>query len=418
MALFNKTEIGWSEPLFFLIRIREGWGWRNRILIALGSAILIFLAMFLTQAGMRTHLEEAAIALAAGVFILFLMDYGNLQREISVHKDSIIVTSTMGKNWFTTIEYDRIESISLTRPEEWQRTYGGMILNFGDGEGFMIAVPTKVSLDTLANILNRLEQSVELSGWEPSDSDTRIQVKDDLELDPEEAVGHIDTHPIGDQEVKLNSGFDMAIQIVIALWPLLLVPGGSVWLGIDIYQNKEELSWLNIGLRIGGVFVLFIISFIYLMRVGQFVAAAYGVSVARKNMRSRAESLFDAAEENLVTVELFERESWTKVTAMAVDFGFLKLDRDRKQLRFEGNKNRWTMPLSALQTCRIEESIVGAEGEQGAEKRYYVVLAADKLDGTLWEYGLIYTRTEIGKDEYEVRHERAKLLLNQLAEIM
>jgi len=117
-------------------------------------------------------------------------------------------------------------------------------------------------------------------------------------------------------------------------------------------------------------------------------------------------------------VELFERESWTKVTAMAVDFGFLKLDRDRKQLRFEGNKNRWTMPLSALQTCRIEESIVGAEGEQGAEKRYYVVLAADKSDGTLWEYGLIYTRTEIGKDEYEVRHERAKLLLNQLAEIM
>jgi hypothetical protein len=157
-------------------------------------------------------------------------------------------------------------------------------------------------------------------------------VKDDLELDPEAATGQIHTSPIGDQEPKLNSGFDMAIQLVIALWPLLLVLGGSIWMGIYIYQNKAVLSWLQIGLRIGGALVLFVLSFLYLMRIGQFVAAAYGVSVARKNMRARAESFFDTAEENLVTVELFDRELWTKVTAMANDFGFLKIDRQKKEL--------------------------------------------------------------------------------------
>ncbi len=126
----------------------------------------------------------------------------------------------------------------------------------------------------------------------------------------------------------------MAIQLVIALWPLLLllVLGGSIWMGIYIYQNKAVLSWLQIGLRIGGALVLFVLSFLYLMRIGQFVAAAYGVSVARKNMRARAESFFDTAEENLVTVELFDRELWTKVTAMANDFGFLKIDRQKKEL--------------------------------------------------------------------------------------
>ncbi|MDB4637705.1 MAG: hypothetical protein P8M30_11425 [Planctomycetaceae bacterium] len=165
MRLFDKTILSWSEPLFFLIRIRESWGWRNRILIALGATLLIFLGMFLLQPGQRTHLEEIGLAFAGGAMILFLMDYRNLQREVAVYEDSIIVSSTMKKSSFTKILLDKVESIQLKRPDEWKRSYGGMILNLGNGEGFMIAVPTKVTLDTLANILFRLGQTVELEGW-------------------------------------------------------------------------------------------------------------------------------------------------------------------------------------------------------------------------------------------------------------
>lgn len=418
MGLFEFAQISWSEPLLFLLRIRGRAGWRNRILLAFAGAAVIFVAMIAFQSEQRTPLEAAAIAVAAGAVILLLMDYGNLQREVSVYKDKVVVSSTLGRNWFKTIKFENVASINLIRPEEWERSYGGMILKTGGEDGFMVAVPVKVSLDTLANILHRLEQRVQLSDWEPSDADTRVQVKDDLQLDPDAAVGTIEIKPVEANEPKLNSGLDMAVQLVIALWPLLLVIGGSIWMGIDIYRTRDELSWLNIGLRIGGALVLFVMSFIYLMRVGQFVAAAYGVAVARKKMRVRPEAIFDTSEEDLVTVELFDRESWTKVTAMAKDFGFLKIDRSRKQLRFEGNKNRWTLPLSALKTCRIEESIVSTEANNEAERRYYVVLSADQPDGELWEYGLIYTRTEIGKDEYEMRHARAKLFMTQLADAM
>lgn len=417
MGLFESAKISWSEPLFFLIRIREKAGWRNRILLSLGAGVLIFLAMFFFQTD-RGLVEQIAVSAAAGLVILLLMDYGNLQREVSVYEDSVVVSSTMGRNWFTTIKFENVASINLIRPEEWNRSYGGMVLNQGAEDGFMVAVSSKVALETLANILHRLEQFVQLSDWEPSDADSRVQVKDDLQLDPEAAVGTIEIKPVEAHEQKLNSGLDMAVQIVIALWPLILVLGGSIWLGIDIYQTRDELSWLNIGLRVGGAIVLFVLSFIYLMRVGQFLANAYGVSIARKKMRVRPEAIFDTSEEDLVTVELFDRESWTKVTAMAKDYGFMKIDRQKKQLRFEGNKNRWTLPLSALKTCRIEESIVTNEGGQEGERRYYVVLAADQPDGELWEFGLIYTRTEIGKDEYDMRHARAQLLLSQLADAM
>ena len=153
----------------------------------------------------RGLVEQIAVSAAAGLVILLLMDYGNLQREVSVYEDSVVVSSTMGRNWFTTIKFENVASINLIRPEEWNRSYGGMVLNQGAEDGFMVAVSSKVALETLANILHRLEQFVQLSDWEPSDADSRVQVKDDLQLDPEAAVGTIEIKPVEAHEQKLNS---------------------------------------------------------------------------------------------------------------------------------------------------------------------------------------------------------------------
>ena len=65
--------------------------------------------------------------------------------------------------------------------------------------------------------------------------------------------------------------------------------------------------------------------------------------------------------------------------------------------------------------CRIEESIVGSEADENAERRYYVVIEAAK-DGETWEAGMVYVRTEMGSDTRETRYQRAQLLFTQLAE--
>ena len=58
---------------------------------------------------------------------------------------------------------------------------------------------------------------------------------------------------------------------------------------------------------------------------------------------------------------------------------------------------------------------VVSEGNANAEKRYFVVLAANN-DGKPWEAGLVYTRTELGNDTAETRYKRAQLLFRQLAD--
>ncbi|MEZ6132280.1 MAG: hypothetical protein R3C59_26765 [Planctomycetaceae bacterium] len=418
MKLISSTLISWNEPWFFLIRIRTLKGWLWRIAIAIAVAVTMFVAMYFLDNGRFGLTEAVAVALACGGLILLLLDRGNIQREVTVKDDCIIVNSASGNLWFETFKFKDIESIQLMRPEEWSHSVGGMLIDAND-DMFLVAVPQKVNLDTLANILYRQDLLVSLTGWEPPDHDTRHSVMDDLELDPDKAVGFVKTESLEGSEPRLLTPMQIAVQLVIALGPLLVALGLAIWAGIHLYQNWDTTDWINRSLIGVGALAAVVLGFIYLIQIGQFIAAAYGIGQAKKAMQRRSLAPFSGLEDDLVTVELFSREKWTAVTAMADDFGFLQIDRPQRLIRFEGNKNRWTLPFGALKTCRIEESIVGSEGNENVEKRYYVVLsAADEDSEDEWEYGFIYTRTEIGRDTYEKRYERSKLFYTQMADAL
>jgi hypothetical protein len=291
-----------------------------------------------------------------------------------------------------------------------------MLIN-STADNFLVAVPRKVSLETLADILHRLGLSVSLSGWEPADSDTRIAVRDEIELDPAQARGEINIQPVGADEGSLLPPDHIAVQLVIALVPLLLALIGAVVVGVVLVRNWTVMPVLDKVLYAGGALMAVILAFVYLVMVGQFVAAAYGIRVAREKLRARPNALFGGTEDDLVCVEIFDRKSWTATISKALDYGFLRIDRPHARLLFEGNKYRWTLPTSALTTCRIEESVVGSEGNPSAERRYYVVIAAANK-GESWEAGMIYTRTELGSDTAESRYKRAQLLFRQLADVV
>ncbi|MEQ9408291.1 MAG: hypothetical protein RIK87_11220 [Fuerstiella sp.] len=397
------------------IRIRNARGWLLRLAIALAVVVVMFLATYFLDNGRFGLLEASALSLACGLVILLLMDKGNIQREVTVKDDCIIVNSAMGRTWFETFKLEKIDSVQLMRPEEWDYSVGGMLVDHGD-DVFMVAVPQKVSLDTLANILYRLDLAVSLTGWAPSDSDTRVQVKDELPLQAENAVGAIGNQVLEGEEKPLVTPVQIAVQLMIALGPLLLALIAAIVAGVYLYQNWGALTALDKSLIGGGAFAGLVLAFLFMIRIGQYIAAAYGIRVAKAAMQRRVGALFSGLEDDLVTVELFPREKWTSAAAMSSDFGFLQIDRQQRLLQFEGNKNRWTIPFGALKACRIEESIVGSEGNENAERRYYVVLAAAQEDGEDWEYGFIYTRTEIGGDSHERRFERAQLLFTQLAD--
>lgn len=415
MKLISPTQIAWSEPWFFLLRIRETRRWWQRLILALAVSALMFAVMHFFGGGQRAVVEVVGISLAAGFVLVLLLDTNKIQRDVTVKDDCIIVGTSMGRGWFHTIEFKDIQSIQLTRPEEWSRPYGAMVIDFGD-EAFLVAVPNKVSLVTLANILNRLGVAVSLSGWEATDADTRIQVRDEVDLDPESAHGEVTLRPVDEQDGKLLSPLNIATQLAIALGPLLLAVIAGIAAGVHLYRNWADLSLPQITLIGGGALAFVVVSFLYLILIGQFVAAGWGIGVGLNRMQTRPNALFAGTETDLVAVEIFDRDVWTSVVAQSSDYGFLQVDRQQRCLRFEGNKLRWIVPAAALTTCRIEESLVGSEASP-TEKRYFVVIAANNA-GEEWEVGMVYVRTDIGNDTAERRQDRARLLFTQIAAIL
>jgi hypothetical protein len=419
MKLFSSTQISWNEPWFFLIRIREAWGWRRRLLLAIGISAVMFLAIYFFGAGQRGLPGTIGISLAAGFVLVALFDVGNIQREVTVKEDCIIVNSAVGHGWgwLKTFNFDAVDAVQLMRPDEWGKAYGGMVVVASIEDNFLVAIPKKVSLKTLADILHRLGVAVSLSEWEPSDSDTRIGIRDQIELDQTAVRGEIDIQPVEDHEGPLLAPGHIAIQVLIALGPLLLALIGAIVVGVVLFRNWTVMSVLDKSLYGGGSLIAVVVAFIYLIKIGQFVAASYGIRVARNKLPTRPDAMFGGMEDDLVVVEIFDRESWTATVSRSSDYGFLRIDRQQAKLLFEGNKFRWTLPTSALISCRIEESIVGSEANPNAEKRYYVVIAAAN-HGETWEAGMVYTRTELGSDTPESRFKRAQLLFTQLAEVV
>src|SRR5262249_20750965 len=149
-----------------------------------------------------------------------------------------------------------------------------------------------------------------------------------------------------------------------------------------------SLGALDKGMIGGGALAAVVLSFVFLVFIGQFLSARYLVGVGKAALRARPNALFNGSEDELIPVEIFDRTAWTSIMARAVDFGFLRIDDRLPLLKFEGNKNRWDIPIGALTACRIEEAHVGSEANQSAEKRYYVVIALDR-GGEPWEAGMV-----------------------------
>jgi hypothetical protein len=304
------------------------------------------------------------------------------------------------------------------RPEDWNKSVTAMLITTAD-DAFVLGVPHKVSLDTVANVLHRLGVEVALAGWEPSEADTRVQVKDEIQL-PEGATrraGKARIWPVDENEARLTPPMATVVSFIIALSPLALSFLGLIAAGIYLFLKWGTLDVASRWLIGGGAFAALVASFVYLIVAGQFLAARYTVAVGKGIMKSRPGATLGGGEEELIPVEIFDRTAWTSVMARSIDFGFLQIDGRLGSLRYEGDKNRWDIPLSALTACRIEEAHVGSEANENAEKRYYVVIACER-DGETWEAGMIHTRTEIGNDGKDQRYARAQGLFGRISSVV
>src|SRR5262249_11191439 len=163
-----------------------------------------------------------------------------------------------------------------------------------------------------------------------------------------------------------------------------LPAGGVVVLGgIGVFWLDGPRRW---SLGLGGVAVglvgLVVGGFIG-TQCPSFLSIRYLCAHARSVVRRRPEPWVNPDDPDAELVDIVPRENWGKLMLeTASDVAFLLVDEERREVRFEGDQERWRVPTGAVRSCRVEEVAFGA-GSAGEARMYFVVLEAGRGRGVM-----------------------------------
>ena len=414
MALFKKNKFAWSEPWFFCQRVRDRWDWLKAIVPAVLAWAGVSFLVHQAQAPNMPWWQIVLWGLAAGAVVQLGIEAAFLRRDAWIDEDAIEVFGNAGQIT-SHVKYPlrQITFLELRRSEEIGLPFAMLVLRL-ENSGGIIGIPASIRLERLALVLHQLNVPVTLSGWEPP-ADTTSDSNEYVYFAPEGAalqVARAEAVPEPDQ--NLNPMPHMIFALLIAGWLMLVWLGLVIWGGIYLYQNWNQISiYVSLCCMIA-MFCSMTIPFTYIEMFGDYWSAHYLIAVAKKKAQLRSASLIKSFEETLFCVEAIQRETWDKLPPKVIDFGFLRIDSNRELILFEGNKERWTIPFSSVQQCKIEEVQYGTGGEGvNSELRCFVALTYQKDSGP-FEIGLRNADKEIGKNSDSRRMRKAVELFEYL----
>lgn len=415
MKIFKgKKKFVWSEPWFFCQRIRSRGEWFKAVIPAVLAGVGISALLLFAQGGKIPWYIIALCGLGLAAVVQLGIEAAYMRRDITIFEDDL---ETFGNAGQITSYYEapiaQLRFVELRRSEELQRPYAMLIVRTANG-GNVLGIPKSVRLERVAQHFADKGAPVTLSGWSPA-TDADLGTNEYLYASPDGAaqdIAKIEAIPEKDQ--NLTQAPEMILALVVALGPILFwlcLLGG--W-GYLLYMNYQTIRiWgVLVGVIMG--FASLVIPIGYYEMFGDFWSARILIGAARKRVQARSASLIKSFDEKNVSVELIARDTWANLTPKVHDFGFLHVDSPKRQILFEGNKERWIVPFGAVRLCKIEEVQYGTGGESATgELRCYVVVIFQKETGP-FEIGMRVADKDIGKNTDTRRMRKAVELYEYL----
>jgi hypothetical protein len=102
--------------------------------------------------------------------------------------------------------------------------------------------------------------------------------------------------------------------------------------------------------------VLVAASLVFVFRYPTAIGNLYFRWLARRTISRRIAPLVDPRDSEAAFVEIVPRAHWSGAMRLdtANEVGFLFVDRENRELLFEGNAERWRMPAQAITSCDVE----------------------------------------------------------------
>jgi hypothetical protein len=134
--------------------------------------------------------------------------------------------------------------------------------------------------------------------------------------------------------------------------------------------------------------------------------------VARSEIRSRPDGIVDPDDPEANFVEIVPRQNWKRLMLeTATDIGFLAVDETRREVLFEGDRERIRIPVAAILSCEVEQTVIGEWTSSGIQ--YFLTVIRVQHPSGARELPFAY-RGDMGQLGAEVRERRAAALRDRI----
>jgi hypothetical protein len=200
---------------------------------------------------------------------------------------------------------------------------------------------------------------------------------------------------------------------VLALLPLLFMFAGMGLAAAAAYLGVgQDLGPTGNYVLIGVGVVIALSSAYWGLRNSTKLSGWYLRRRSRGQVKARLDALVDPDNPEAIFVEVVPRENWKRLMLeTATDVGFLLLDDLRREVLFEGDRERIRIPAAAILACEVEQILIG-ESNAGGMPYYFTVLRVRDGEGVR-ELPFAY-RGDLGQFGAGVRALRALTLRDRI----
>ncbi len=179
----------------------------------------------------------------------------------------------------------------------------------------------------------------------------------------------------------------------------------------DVPPEKKVIGITSLsvgGLVFGGTAIFFLVNPL-------FFSNRFFLRRTREEFSRRPKCLVDPNDPAALFTEIVPKLNWGRaLLETATDVGFLKVDAARREILFEGDKERFRIPADSITSCKLEVFVEG-QGSYAARAIYYAVVQANRPN-QFWEVPL-RERHGTGKFGGGKRKQSAEKLFAEIQQI-
>jgi hypothetical protein len=267
---------------------------------------------------------------------------------------------------------------------------GATLDAFDNAKGKMLVRRTLINPDEMPALLSRF------SSLETATGTTAAQVLKELKVEvtapPVQAMA--DVRPVDPQFAgKVLTKKNALIGTAIALIGLVAV-FGSIGIGalggFLAFPDHPPVDGVSPAMKVLGITLIalagliFVANAVMMFTIPSFFATRFLRRVTLREFSRRPAHLVNPADPLAVYVQVIPRATWGKMKLIdASDIGFLRVDTQKGEVYFEGDKEVYRIPGAAITSCEIESFVIG-QGSHGATTVFRVVVQANHPSG-FWE---------------------------------